>query len=227
MRPHAGKERQEPRGQGLVLKAAAGRLSYAAAVRGLVDNPGSADISQSKLGDFRQPDLDEFLRPVFDENRRPEAADVTGQSPNAVRPPGSDDLTSHGIDGSVRPETNMNPPGGAGTCDRSGSGAVGSGLLQDRRAVLIRTATWTWVAKLKAVGDKAPPPENKVSPAPPRSEQSSDPIASSLAGSQDSRKGATRVSGPSTNEWFDPGANKIKRDVHPLGLRPVQRRDLL
>ena len=158
MRPHAGKERQEPRGQGLVLKAAAGRLSYAAAVRGLVDNPGSADISQSKLGDFRQPDLDEFLRPVFDENRRPEAADVTGQSPNAVRPPGSDDLTSHGIDGSVRPETNMNPPGGVGTCDRSGSGAVGSGLLQDRRAVLIRTATWTWVAKLKAGGDKAPPP---------------------------------------------------------------------
>ena len=41
----------------------------------------------------------------------------------------------------------MNPPGGAGPCDRSGSGAVGSGLLQDRRAVLICTAIRTWVEK--------------------------------------------------------------------------------
>uniref|UniRef100_M4C5M1 Uncharacterized protein n=1 Tax=Hyaloperonospora arabidopsidis (strain Emoy2) TaxID=559515 RepID=M4C5M1_HYAAE len=41
----------------------------------------------------------------------------------------------------------MNPPGGAGTCDRSGSGAVGSGLLQDCREVLICTATRTWVKK--------------------------------------------------------------------------------
>ena len=53
MRPGAGGERHEPRGQGFVLKAAAGRFLYAAAVSRLVDNPGSADISQSELGDLR------------------------------------------------------------------------------------------------------------------------------------------------------------------------------
>uniref|UniRef100_M4BC48 Uncharacterized protein n=1 Tax=Hyaloperonospora arabidopsidis (strain Emoy2) TaxID=559515 RepID=M4BC48_HYAAE len=68
MRP--GGERHEPRGQGLVLKVAAGRLSYAAMVSGLIDNPGSADIIQSELGDFRRPTLDDFRRPTLDEIRR-------------------------------------------------------------------------------------------------------------------------------------------------------------
>ena len=40
-------------GPELVLKAAARRLSYAAAVSGLVDKPGTADISQSELGDVQ------------------------------------------------------------------------------------------------------------------------------------------------------------------------------
>lgn len=36
-----------------------------------------------------------------------------------------------------------------------------------------------------------------------------------LAGGQVARGGATRVSGPSKNEWFDPGANKKNRNVRP------------
>ena len=100
MRPGAGGTRHVSRVLGLVLKAGAGRLSYAAVVSGLVDNPCSADISQSELGDFSRqtldeirrpaldefchPDHDEFRRPVFDENHRINAADLSSQSPNAV-----------------------------------------------------------------------------------------------------------------------------------------------
>ena len=92
MRPGAGGTRHVSRVQGLVLKAGAGRLSYASVVSGLVDNPCSADISQSELGDFSRQTLDEFCqsahdefrRPVFDENHRINAADLSSQSPNAV-----------------------------------------------------------------------------------------------------------------------------------------------
>uniref|UniRef100_A0AAV1TBH6 Uncharacterized protein n=1 Tax=Peronospora matthiolae TaxID=2874970 RepID=A0AAV1TBH6_9STRA len=68
MRPGAGGERHEPRGQGLVVNAAARRLSNAAAASGLVGNPGSADVNQSTPGDF--------CRVVFDGSRRPDATGV-------------------------------------------------------------------------------------------------------------------------------------------------------
>ena len=69
-------------------------------------------------------------------------------------------------------------------------------------------------AKLKADGNKAPL-LSEVSQVPPCAGQSSVPNTSPLAGGQAVRGGATRVGGPMTNEWFDPEANKKKRDVRP------------
>uniref|UniRef100_A0AAV1TRX4 Uncharacterized protein n=1 Tax=Peronospora matthiolae TaxID=2874970 RepID=A0AAV1TRX4_9STRA len=76
-------------------------------------------------------------------------------------------------------------------------------------------------AKLKADGNKAPL-LSEVSQVPPCAGQSSVPNTSPLAGGQAVRGGATRVSGPMTNEWFDPGANKKKRDVRPADV-PASR----
>ena len=55
----------------------------------------------------------------------------------------------------------------------------------------------------------------KASQTHPRTAQSVNPTASTIAGCQTARGGATRGRGPSTNEWFDPAANKKKRDVRP------------
>uniref|UniRef100_A0AAV1U7U0 Uncharacterized protein n=1 Tax=Peronospora matthiolae TaxID=2874970 RepID=A0AAV1U7U0_9STRA len=76
-------------------------------------------------------------------------------------------------------------------------------------------------AKLKADGNKAPL-LSEVSQVPPCAGQSSVPNTSPLAGGQAVRGGATRASGPMTNEWFDPGANKKKRDMRPADV-PASR----
>ena len=62
-------------------------------------------------------------------------------------------------------------------------------------------------AKLKADSDKASL-LSKVPHAPLRAAQSGDTTASPLAGGEAVRGVSTRVSGPSKNEWLDPGANK-------------------
>ena len=67
-------------GPGFVFKAAAGRLSYAAAVSGLVENHVSYNISQLELGDYTRPGLGElrrqrlekFRRPILDDFSRPD-----------------------------------------------------------------------------------------------------------------------------------------------------------
>ena len=66
-------------------------------------------------------------------------------------------------------------------------------------------------AKLKADDDRALL-LSKISQAPLRADQSENTTASPLAGGRDAPGVAASVSGPSTNAWFDPGANKEMRD---------------
>ena len=80
MRPGAGGERDGPGDQASVPEATAGRLSYAAAVSGLVENHVSYNISQLELGDYTRPGLGElrrqrlekFRRPILDDFSRPD-----------------------------------------------------------------------------------------------------------------------------------------------------------
>ena len=72
IRPSAGTEKHGPGGLGLGPKGTSGRLSYAAAVSGLVEHHVSDEISQSELSDCDRPGLDELRRQEFDEFRRPE-----------------------------------------------------------------------------------------------------------------------------------------------------------
>ena len=62
-------------------------------------------------------------------------------------------------------------------------------------------------AKLKEDGYKVPL-LNKVSQAPSWTEKSRNSIATSHASKSSTSEGVTRISGPSTNGWFEPEANK-------------------